>query len=140
VTEIDFYTHAGDRLQFAARLCLKLHGMGKQVRVLTEDPAMTARFDHLLWSVPATGFVPHCRLSDRLAPETPVIVDDAADHNGPADVLINLHPGEPAFFRRFERLAEIVSEDPLVVAAGRTKWQYYKQQGYTLRAHDLRAS
>ena len=139
MTEIDFYTHADDRLQFAARLCHKLHGMGKKVRVLTENAAMTARFDHLLWSMPAVGFVPHCRLADRLAPETPVIIDDSSEHNGPADVLINLHLDQPAFFRRFERLAEIVTDEPEVITAGRTKWQYYKQQGYTLRAHDLRA-
>lgn len=138
MTEIDFYTVAGDRLQFAARLCVKLHGMGKQVRVLTGDPAMTSRFDHLLWSAPAVGFVPHCRLTDRLAPETPVIVDDVREHSGPSEVLINLQLDQPGFFRRFERLAEIVSEDPDVVTAGRAKWQYYRQQGYTLRLHDLR--
>lgn len=140
MTEIDFYTHADDRLQVAARLCIKLHGMGKQVRVLTADAAMTARLDQLLWVTPATGFVPHCRLGDKLAAETPIIVDDTADHDGPADVLINLHIEQPAFFRRFERLAEIVSEEPDIVAAGRTKWQAYKQQGYTLRVHDLRTS
>jgi DNA polymerase-3 subunit chi len=140
LTEIDFYTHADDRLQVAARLCIKLHGMGKQVRVLTADAAMTARLDQLLWVTPAIGFIPHCRLGDKLAAETPIIVDDTADHDGPADVLINLHIEQPAFFRRFERLAEIVSEEPDIVAAGRTKWQAYKQQGYTLRVHDLRTS
>jgi DNA polymerase-3 subunit chi len=139
VTEIDFYTHAEDRVQFAARLCHKLHGLGKQVRVLTADPAMTARLDTLLWSTPAIGFTPHCRLSHRLAAETPVIIDDANEHNGPADVLINLTTEQPPFFRRFERLAEIVSDEPDVVTAGRAKWQTYKLQGYTLRAHDLRA-
>jgi DNA polymerase-3 subunit chi len=138
VTEIDFYTHADDRLQFTARLCVKLYGLGKRIRVLTEDSAMSARLDHMLWSIPATGFVPHCRLSDRLASETPVLIDAAADHDGPAEVLINLQSAHAPVFRRFERLAEIVSEEPDVVAAGRTKWQYYKQQGYTLRAHDLR--
>src|SRR5258706_3040068 len=112
---------------------MKLHGMRKQVRVLTQDSAMTARFDHLLWSTPPVGFVPHCRLSDRLAPETPVIIDDAAEHSGAADVLINLQAQLPSFFRRFERLAEIVSAEPDVVAAARTKWQSYKQQWDTLR-------
>jgi DNA polymerase III subunit chi len=140
VTEIDFYTRVEDRVQFAARLCHKLFAMGKKVRVLTGDPAMTARLDTLLWTTPAVGFVPHCRLSDRIAAETPVIIDDSPEHSGPADVLINLQAEQPAFFRRFERLAEIVSDEPDEVTAGRTKWQYYKQQGYTLRAHDLRAS
>jgi DNA polymerase-3 subunit chi len=139
VTEIDFYTHAEDRVQVAARLCFKLHGLGKKVRVLTADAAMTGRLDTLLWTTPPIGFVPHCRLSDAAASETPIIVDDLLEHSGVAEVLINLHVEQPPFFRRFERLAEIVSDDSDVVAAGRIRWQTYKQQGYTLRVHDLRA-
>jgi len=139
MTEIDFYTHADDRLQVASRLCVKLLALGRKVRVLTLDRTMTSRLDTMLWTSPAIGFLPHCRLSDALAPETPIIVDDALEHSGDAEVLINLHVEQPPFFRRFERLAEIVNDEADIVAAGRTKWQTYKQQGYTLRVHDLRA-
>ena len=137
MTEIDFYTHAPDRLQVACRLAAKAYGMGLNVRVLTPDHATTMRVDNLLWTVPATGFVPHCRLSSELVGDTPVIVDDVLEHQGPADVLINLLDDKPAFFRRFTRLVEIVSDEPDDAARGRLKWQFYKQQGYTLRAHDL---
>lgn len=137
MTEIDFYTRVADRLEVAARLCIKAHGLGKRVRVLTADAAMTARLDQLLWTVPATGFVPHCRLSSPLAGETPVLIDEAQEHAGPAEVLVNLHPQQPAFFRRFDRMMEIVSTAENDVSAGRSKWHYYKQQGYTLRVHDL---
>ena len=137
MTEIDFYTHADDPVQVAARLCVKAYGLGLRARVLTADAAMTARLDQLLWTMPATGFLPHCRLSSVLAGETPVIVDEALEHSGPADLLINLHAGQPGFFRRFSRLAEIVTEVPEDVSAGRLKWQYYRQQGYTLRVHNL---
>ena len=137
MTEIDFYTHATDRLQVAARLCAKAYRMGMRVRVLTGDAAVTARLDQLLWTSPAIGFLPHCRLASRLAEETPVIVDEALEHSGAAELLINMRGEQPGFFRRFARLAEIVGEDPADVAAGRAKWQYYRQQGYTLRAHNL---
>ena len=139
MTEIDFYTHASDRLQVAARLAIKAYGMGMCVRVLTPDYATTARLDHLLWTTPATGFVPHCKLGNKLVAETPVIVDEAPEHQGPADVLINLSDEKPAFFRRFARLVEIVTDEPGDASNGRLKWQFYKQQGYTLRAHDLTA-
>ena len=111
MTEIDFYTHAADRLQVAARLCVKAYGMGMRVRVLTSDAATTARLDQLLWTSPAVGFIPHCRLASRVAEETPVIVDEALEHSGPAELLINLHTEQPGFFRRFARLAEIVSAE-----------------------------
>ena len=137
MTEIDFYTHADDRVQVAARLCAKAYGMGVRTRVLTTDAAMSARLDQLLWTAPATGFLPHCRLSNKLAVATPVVIDEALEHSGPAELLINLNAEQPGFFRRFSRLAEIVTTDADDVAAGRRKWQYYKQQGYTLRAHNL---
>jgi DNA polymerase-3 subunit chi len=139
LTEIDFYTNSADRLRVAARLCVKAYGMGMRVRVLTGDAATTARLDQLLWTSPAIGFIPHCRLGSRVVEETPVIVDEAMEHSGPAELLINLHAEQPGFFRRFARLAEIVSADEADLAAGRAKWQYYKQQGYTLRAHKLGA-
>lgn len=137
MTEIDFYTHASDSLQVAARLCVKAYGMGMRVRVLTADAAATARLDQLLWTQSTVGFTPHCRLASPLAEETPVIVDEVPEHSGPAELLINLQSGQPGFFRRFARLAEVVSVDAADIAAGRLKWQYYKQQGYTLRAHKL---
>ena len=139
MTEIDFYTHAADRLQVAARLALKAYGMGMCVRVLTPDHATSSRLDQLLWTTPAIGFIPHCSLGSKLSAETPVIVDEALEHQGPADLLINLNDEQPAFFRRFTRLAEIVSDAPEDAARARLRWQYYKQQGYTLRAHDLAA-
>lgn len=137
MTEIDFYTHAPDRLQVACRLAAKAYAMGLNVRVLTPDDAMTTRVDNLLWTALPTGFVPHCRLSSELVAVTPVIVDDVLDHQGPADVLINLLDDKPSFFRRFTRLVEIVSDEPGDASRGRLRWQFYKQQGYTLRAHDL---
>lgn len=137
MTEIDFYTHAADPLQVAARLCAKAYGKGMRVRVLTASATMTGRLDQLLWTSPPIGFLPHCRLASRLAGETPVIIDETLDHSGPAELLINLHPEQPGFFRRFARLAEVVTAEDADIAAGRIKWQYYKQQGYTMRAHNL---
>lgn len=139
MTEIDFYTHAPDRLQVAARLTIKAYGVGMRVRILTPDHATTTRLDNMLWTSHATGFIPHCRLDNKLAAETPVIIDEAQEHQGPADVLINLVDEKPIFFRRFTRLIEIVTDDPDEAAKSRLKWQFYKQQGYTLRAHDLAA-
>ena len=47
MTEIDFYTHAADRLQVATRLAIKAYGVGMRVRILTPDHATTARIDNL---------------------------------------------------------------------------------------------
>ena len=139
MTTIDFYTHVDDPVAVAARLVAKAWPAHPAVRVLTPDAQATERLDKLLWSAPATGFLPHCRLQSALAGATPIIVDHATEHEGPACVLINLAAAPPAFFSRFERLAEIVGVDDDAAAAGRERYRYYRERGYELRAHNMAA-
>lgn len=139
MTTIDFYTHVDDPLAVAARLVAKAWPAHAAVRVVTGDAQATERLDKLLWTAPATGFLPHCRLGSPLAGETPIIVDHAGEHEGPACVLINLGAAPPPFFSRFERLAEIVGRDEDSTAAGRERYRYYRERGYELRAHNLSA-
>jgi DNA polymerase-3 subunit chi len=137
MTSIDFYTRVPDRLAIAARLVAKAVAAHGSVRVLTPDAAATDALDRLLWTVPATGFLPHCRLDSPLAAETPILIDHTLQHEGPAAVLINLHRSPPPFFSRFERLVEIVGAGDDEAAAGRERWRYYRERGYALRSHNL---
>ena len=137
MTTIDFYTHCADPLDVAARLCVKAWRQHGSARVLTAGAPMTAEFDNLLWTAPPTSFVPHCRLKNSLAGETPIIVDHELEHEGPAEVLINLHPAPPPFFARFERLAEIIGVGDAETLAGRERWRFYRERGYMMRSHNL---
>ena len=137
MTAIDFYTKVNDRLGVAARLVAKAFAQHGRVRVLTSDPAMTDALDRLLWVQPAIGFLPHCRLNSRLASETPIWIDHALEHTGPAVVLVNLHEATPPFFSRFERLAEIAGSEEGHAAAARERYRFYRERGYELRTHDL---
>ena len=137
MTSIDFYTHCADPLRVVVQLAAKAWAQHGNVRVLTPDEDATAALDGLMWKWPATGFLPHCRLGNALAPETPIIVDHVGEHRGPAAVLVNLQAAPPSFFARFERLAEIVGMDEPSIAAGRERWRFYKERGYELRSHNL---
>lgn len=137
MTTIDFYTHCASRFEVASKLVAKAWAQHGSVRVLTASDEATAEFDRFLWLWPATGFLPHCRLASPLAAETPIVVDHALEHDGPAAVLINLHAAPPPFFSRFERLAEIVGLDDADAAAGRERWKFYKARGYEVRSHNL---
>jgi len=137
MTDILFYTDAADRLSVAVRLCGKAYAQGRKVRVFAADADLLARLDLMLWQTPATGFVPHCRLSDRWAEETPIVIDSAGEHQGAADVLINLHPEPPPFFGRFDRLLEIVSRDSDCRQAARERYRFYRARGYALQTHSL---
>jgi len=136
MTTIDFYTHVTDRLAIAARVVAKAVAAHGSARVLTPDAATTDALDRLLWTAPATGFLPHCRMDSPLAERTPVWVDHRLEHAGPAAVLVNLCAEPPPFFSRFERLAEIVTIDDAV--AGRDRYRFYRERGYELRDHDMR--
>jgi len=139
MTTIDFYTHCSDRFDVASRLVAKAWAQHGSVRVLTGGEDATAELGRRLWLWPATGFLPHCRLASPLAAETPILVDHVLEHEGPAAVLINLHPAPAPFFSRFERLAEIVGGGDADAAAGRERWKFYKARGYEVRSHDMSA-
>ena len=137
MTTIDFYTHCDNRFEVASKLVAKAWTQHGSVRVLTDGAQATEEFGRFLWLWPATGFMPHCQLRSALAAETPIVVDHALEHDGPAAVLVNLHASPPPFFSRFERLAEIVSLDDGDVAAGRERWKFYKARGYEIRSFNL---
>jgi DNA polymerase-3 subunit chi len=136
MTTIDFYTSVADPLRFAAKIVAKAYRSHGSVRVLTPDPDATNALDRLLWVEPQQSFLPHCRIASPIASETPILVDDALEHSGPAEVLVNLHRDAPPFFSRFERLAEVVGADEASLAAARVRYRFYKERGYELRLHD----
>ena len=138
MTEITFYTHADDPLDVARRVAAKAYSQGKRVMLYAPDAAVADAIDRLLWTTPALGFVPHCRDTDTLAGETPVLIGTNADALRSADVMINLHIEQPPAFARFERLVEIVGGDAERLEQGRSRYRFYQTRGYALKTHDLR--
>ncbi len=138
MTEVTFYTFADNPLDVARRVAAKAYGQGKQVMIYAPDAATADAIDRLLWTTPALGFVPHCRDSEALAVETPVLIGANADALKAADVIINLHHDQPPAFARFERLVEIVGQDETGREQGRERYRFYQARGYALKTHDLR--
>lgn len=140
MTRIDFYTKVDDKLRFAGKLCAKALAQKLRVNVYAPDSALATRFDRLLWTDSATGFIPHCRADDPLAPETPILIharEGALLHD---TLLINLDNAWPPFFSRFERVIEIVSTDNDDAAAARERFRFYRDRGYAMQTHDMGAS
>ena len=139
MTSIDFYHGASDKVQAACRLIGELHAQGRKVLVYAPAENLAERLDHQLWVQPATGFLPHCRVGAALAAETPVVIggslDDAIHH----DVLINLDGDLPPAFSRFERLLESVGTDEADRGPARERFKFYRDRGYAITAHDLKA-
>jgi DNA polymerase III subunit chi len=105
--------------------------------IYTPDAAMTELLDHLLWTTPAVGFLPHCSSRAALAAVTPIIIDHAPETFSHDDILLNLRDERPAFFSRFERLIEIVTLDEDDRQAARERFRFYRDRGYEIQSHDI---
>lgn len=139
MTEIDFYVLSGDepgkRELIACRIAEKAYSLGHAVFMHVPDEPSARRLDGLLWTFRDGSFVPHCLAGgDDTAP---VMIGAGTEPETPGYLLINLDPKVPAFFSRFERVAEIVSEEPAVRDAGRERFRFYRDRGYSLRTHKL---
>ena len=141
MTSIDFYFNAADRLQVACRLAGKALAERQRMLIYAPEPELAARLDRLMWTWPATGFVPHCAAEDALAAETPVLIasGDKAGEETPADVplLLNLSAECPPHFASFERLFEVVGADEAEREAARVRYRLYRSRGYAIANHDL---
>lgn len=140
MTQIDFYTKVPDKIHTACRVIGKAMASGMRIMVLTPDAATTEEVDRLLWTHPATGFIPHVRARHRLAAVTPVLVDHDLSGVDRDELLLNLRLDTPEVFSRFQRLVEVVSVDDGDTVAGRARYKYYRERGYEIRVHDLSKS
>ncbi len=138
MTGIDFYHGAGDKVQTACRLIGELYAEGRRVLVYAPEGSLAAQVERQLWSHPATGFVPHCRIGTALAAETPIVIGDSLDDADHHDVLVNLDGELPPAFSRFERLVEIVGTDEADRLPARERFKFYRDRGYAIAAHDLK--
>ena len=137
MTRIDFYFNADDKWQVACRLAGKAAAQRRRMLIYAPEPETAQRIDRLLWTWPATGFVPHCAARDALAGETPVLIDGATDAAPSCDVLLNLSDGTPPAFERFERLLEVVGRDDADRQQARGRYRFYRERGYPIADHDL---
>lgn len=139
MTRVDFYIlpdmDTTARHRFACRLANRAVESGQSVHVHVPDEDAERDLDELMWAYPGHRFLPHAVAADPNAARAPVSISRVAPGADRDQLLINLSDDVPAFFGRFERVAEIV-----VAAqrdAGRERYRYYRDRGYPLHHHEL---
>ncbi len=137
MTQIDFYSGADDKLYTACCLSAKVVQQELKVMIYIPDTETAERLDKLLWTFSSTAFIPHCRVDDKLAYITPVIISHQAEPLPHDNVLINLHIGHPPFFSSFLRLIEISGTTLEDKQAARKRYRFYKDRGYEICHHKL---
>jgi DNA polymerase-3 subunit chi len=105
--------------------------------VFAPEAGLAQKIDRMLWTWPATGFVPHCLADDPLAAETPVLIATESESAAACDILLNLAADCPPKFERYERVLEIVSREDEERSMGRARFKFYRDRGFAIASHDL---
>ncbi|MDN3920429.1 DNA polymerase III subunit chi [Roseateles violae] len=139
MSQVSFYTGVPERLAYLCRLLRKAQQSGARIGVCGA-PAQLDRLDAVLWSFEPTEFVPHLRLQPGRSPapalaETPILLVEQGAQLPHREVLLNLGLELPEGFEQFERVLEVVSDDPEQVQAGRRRFKQYKELGHEVSHH-----
>ena len=140
-SRIDFYVLPGQepngRLSLACRLVEKVYGLGHRVYLHAASPEQARQLDDLLWTFRQGSFVPHTLCPPAESDASPVLIGSEETPPSTAQVLINLSDTVPAFFERYERVAELVDQPPSVLAKSRERFRFYRDRGYEPVSHRL---
>lgn len=145
MTRIDFAFGAADRLRTACQIARKRYLAGQRLIVFCNDGARLQEFDRMLWAFDDISFIPHVLATDPLVPDTPVILTAASPQEAARLIsadkgkpwLLNLADNCPPDYASFERLMEVVSDDPEDRHAARLRWRTYQTAGHDLHSHAL---
>jgi DNA polymerase-3 subunit chi len=137
---IDFYKlNSQNRTRinrFCCQLADKVVKMGNPVFVRTKDEAESRLLDDIMWTFNDSSFVPHAIQGDTEDADAPVIIGHSASASK-AYLLINLSGEFPESTLNYERVAEIISDDPENLQKGRVRYSAYKKDAYPLHYHEI---
>jgi DNA polymerase-3 subunit chi len=143
--QVDFYVLQGagaDGLPLlACRLVDKAWAAGQPVCIYDPDAGSLESLDTRLWTFSDGSFIPHERVEDAAAGcEAPVALVAARPPDIlPRRILINLGAGVPDFATEFERVIELVDEEPQRRERGRERFRAWRRLGVEPRTHNLGA-
>ena len=140
MTGIDFHFNTPDKVNYACRLLRKaVAARGAQV-VVVGDAAVLDAIDLALWQLSPVDFIAHCSIDAAagVLARSPVVLAGQSTAQLPhRQVLLNLGAEVPSGFERFERLIDIVSDDPSDRQTARARWRHYADRGYAIVKHEF---
>lgn len=129
---IDFYVSPSDQLQARLELACLLARKAWHGQLATfircSDIQQMQQMDELLWSFRSASFLPHSLYQDN--PQAPIVlaVDEQPVQKQP--VFINLAPNSVQQIQDFNRIIEIVCQEPELLQKSRENFLHYRQLGY----------
>jgi DNA polymerase-3 subunit chi len=140
MAKISFYLLAADsaeeRLRFVCRLTETIYKRGHQLYIHAQDAEQAKAIDALLWTDKADSFIAHRMLADNKP--CPILIGHGEQCPSQTDTVLTLAHPAPAFYQRFQRVVEVISQQPEVLANSRHRYRHYQSQGDEIIIHDLK--
>ncbi len=155
MTEINFYVSKeqgfDNRLAVVYRLLDIALKRNLCVHIHTGSEAFSKKVDEFLWRNETSSFIPHSIISTEDNLNNPNKTSKTSKANKlnkvnishdfepmeNCDYLINMSIDRPSFFSRFTKVAEILDTDDEILTAGRKRYSFYRDRGYTLGYYKL---
>ena len=142
MTDINFYVSKqegwGNRLVIVHRLVTLATQHKLAIHIHTNNENESKSLDDFLWKHQKSSFFPHTILAkndSQLKTEISIGHDFEPMEN--CDYLINTSSERPEYFSRYLKVAEILDKNEEILTAGRKRYAFYKERGYTLGYHQL---
>jgi len=150
MTEINFYVSKEQGLDNRLAVVYRLLGIALKrnlcVHIHTGSETLSKNVDEFLWRNEASSFIPHSIISaedlenentSKPSKYDKVSISHDFEPIENCDYLINMSLERPSFFSRFTKVAEILDTEDEILTAGRKRYSFYRDRGYTLGYHKL---
>ncbi len=152
---VDFYVTKESTphfaLQTACRIAEKAFSAGHRVHICLSNNEDCKKLDALLWTFRDRSFIPHelssipiencpVTISTEIGPPTDTEMDTENNPNKTlrhADMLLNAAHSIPDNFKQFQRIAEIIDNQPESIDAGRERYRFYRESGLDPQHHEV---
>ncbi len=140
MNRVDFYILPDQSLNnlqlFACKLAEKAWQQGNRILIQTNNADECRRIDDMLWTFKDGSFIPHAVAGAMKDEEQPIIINHGAGFGKNYQLLINLSSTTPEK-NEFERIAEIVNQEPQRKQSGRDHYKIYRDFGLDLHHHQM---
>jgi len=141
MTDINFYVSKQEGIDNRLAIVFRLVNLALQrdlsVHIHTDSEQANQKVDNFLWSYDRASFIPHSIIDNEKENNCSVNISHNHEPLTNCDYLINLTDQRPEFFSRFLKVAEILDTSQETLTAGRKRYAFYRDRGYTLKYYQL---
>ncbi len=144
MTSIDFYISESSDISIRDQLACRLSEKASHSRLATFIHTQTEQhgqeIDKLLWTFKEQSFIPHQLYNSEKSSQrtAPILIGHDIEPEKNFDLLINLDNKIPAFFGRFNRVIEIVTNNEGQRDLSRKHYTFYNDRGYIINTHNIK--